>query len=158
MGREVIASGSSFTEETYIPGSRRKKWGIITKTPIINSAGNVSGIVGTIIDITERRKEELRLILLEDALENIKHGIVIVDTSKKNDYRIKYVNKTLTHWSGHTKKHIYRKQMVAKELLESFHIFDGINNHNAKNKYPANSKYKFLKKKRRGNNCNRNCI
>jgi PAS domain S-box-containing protein len=50
--------------EGYIPGTRKKKWGIISKHPIYDSEGGIAGVVGTFVDITDRKlSEETRKIL-----------------------------------------------------------------------------------------------
>ena len=42
----------------YIPGTRKKGWGLISKIPILDLKGNIAGIVGTIVNITERKIAE----------------------------------------------------------------------------------------------------
>ena len=45
--RLVISSGKEILDrEDYIPGSRRKKWGIISKTLILDAQGNIEGLIG----------------------------------------------------------------------------------------------------------------
>ena len=45
-------------EERYIPGSRRKKWGLISKYPILDNNNKIAGLIGVIHDITEKKTEE----------------------------------------------------------------------------------------------------
>lgn len=67
--RKVILSGKSILDkEDYIPGSRRKKWGIISKTPILDAHGNIEGLIGMFVDITERRKGEVFRKIIEQCL------------------------------------------------------------------------------------------
>ena len=58
--QKVVMTGESVLNvEKYIPGSKKKKWGIVSKVPIFDSKGGIAGLVGTFIDITERKTLEL---------------------------------------------------------------------------------------------------
>ena len=77
--------GGIINEETYIPGTRKKRWGQITKAPILNSDNRIEGIVCTIKDITEQKelndlhkmighmisKSEICLSIMEIKTQNI---------------------------------------------------------------------------------------
>ena len=53
---EVINTGKPIVNrEDYIPGSRRRKWGLISKYPILDNDRKISGVIGIIHDITEKR-------------------------------------------------------------------------------------------------------
>ncbi len=54
---QVIQSDQPIiNREDFIPGSRKKKWGLISKTPIHDSGGKIAGIAGIYVDISERKK------------------------------------------------------------------------------------------------------
>ena len=56
--KEVLYSKKPvITQEGYIPGTRKKKLGLISKIPIIDSQNNAVGIVGTFLDVTERKNK-----------------------------------------------------------------------------------------------------
>ena len=56
--REVMASGATHTiEERYIVNGK-ESWVSTLKTPILDEAGNVSGILGIFHDITSRKRKE----------------------------------------------------------------------------------------------------
>lgn len=58
--KQVFTSGKSvLSEEGFIPGSRKQKWGLISKIPIHDSEGNIEGILGYFIDITSYKEKEL---------------------------------------------------------------------------------------------------
>jgi len=58
--KQVLISGKSIlSEEGFIPGSRKQKWGLISKVPIYDSEGNIEGIMGYFIDITSFKEKEL---------------------------------------------------------------------------------------------------
>lgn len=67
--KQVITSGKGlYDKEGNIPGSRRKKWGIISKIPILDQDGKLEGLIGIFIDITERRKSEIFREIIEKCL------------------------------------------------------------------------------------------
>ena len=55
----ILLTGKSIIkQENYIPGSRKKKWGLINKTPIFDITGKITGIMSSFIDITDRKLAE----------------------------------------------------------------------------------------------------
>ena len=61
----VLLTGESIELEKNIPGTRKKKWGIVNKSLIMDNDGKIVGLVGTFLDITEKRKEEKMRIQME---------------------------------------------------------------------------------------------
>jgi len=67
---EVIQSGRrKYMEELQMDGMGRKYWVETTKTPILNTQGEVVGTVGIAREITERKKAELEREILITELE-----------------------------------------------------------------------------------------
>ncbi|HJO95241.1 MAG TPA: PAS domain-containing protein [Victivallales bacterium] len=55
----VITSGQPvLNREGVIPGSRRRKWGIISKHPIYDNENKIAGLVASFVDITEKKRKE----------------------------------------------------------------------------------------------------
>jgi transcriptional regulator with XRE-family HTH domain len=54
LDQRVLLQGNTFNSEMYIPGSRRKKWGIVTKKPFYDLEDKLAGVLSTFIDITDR--------------------------------------------------------------------------------------------------------
>ena len=53
---KVLVTGKSIENlEQHIPGSRKKKWGIISKHPINDSNHKTLGVIGIFVDITQRK-------------------------------------------------------------------------------------------------------
>jgi PAS domain S-box-containing protein len=53
----VISTGQPIANiDGYIPGSRKKKFGLFSKFPIFDSEKKIAGIIGVINDITDRKK------------------------------------------------------------------------------------------------------
>lgn len=65
---EIIKSGQKTSHERHILGSRKKRWGIVSKYPIMDGDGRCMGVIGIINDITSRKKAEERRKLLEYAM------------------------------------------------------------------------------------------
>ncbi|MCP4177496.1 MAG: PAS domain-containing protein [bacterium] len=83
--QKVIDTGVAIENyEGYIPGTRKQKWGLISKTPIFDSNSKIAGIVGSFIDITERKKAETKKELLDVCVEFMSDGFGIfeLDTGK----------------------------------------------------------------------------
>ena len=73
---EVLRSGKPIVDkERYISGTRKQKWGIFSKTPIIDDNNNIIGLLGVIFDITARKKQEKHTKVLEYAISKSKETI-----------------------------------------------------------------------------------
>jgi len=73
---EVLNTGIPISDiESYIPGSKKKRWGVISKSPILDSLGNIVGIVGMFIDITRQKNTENELIIYKKALDSASDAI-----------------------------------------------------------------------------------
>jgi PAS domain-containing protein len=70
---DVLKTGKSIIKrEGFIPGSRKKKWGFISKFPLLDSFGKIAGVVGTFIDITAQKKldQKTRQTEIREMLES----------------------------------------------------------------------------------------
>lgn len=74
MDKNVINSGKSILNiEGHIPGSRNRKWCLISKIPIIDDKGSAEGLISYFIDITAKKKAEEELIKYRNNLEELVH-------------------------------------------------------------------------------------
>ena len=97
---DIIISGKPIiNEEGFIPGTRKKRWGIISKVPIYDSNENIAGIVGTFTDITDRKHRDGILDLLESHMKTLGEGVVI-----RNNKEFIYVNKAIEQIFGYNIK------------------------------------------------------
>ena len=97
--KTVLQTGIALKNiEQYIPGSKKKKWSITSKLPIKDNDNKTIGILGIILDITEKRKSEKLRELLEIHIDAINSSIAI---SKSNFKKYLYLNK------GHEKIYGY---------------------------------------------------
>ena len=74
-------------KQMHIPGTRKNKWGLITKVPIINNEDKVEGMLCTIKDITAEKKANELNEELQSAISNIQD---VVWTGINIDYKLKY--------------------------------------------------------------------
>ena len=89
--RKVLETGIPILrKEALIPGTRKKRWGLISKLPALDKDNRIVGIVGTFVDITERKKSEETRELLEKILDTVPIVINIFDTKAK---KVIYGNK-----------------------------------------------------------------
>jgi len=67
---KVLNTGESKMQyEDYIPGTRKKKWGLISKHPIFETTGKTIGLIGIFIDISKQFKIKNELLENKQALE-----------------------------------------------------------------------------------------
>ena len=101
----VIKTGKPIKNSiTFLPGSRKKKWALISKYPILDTQGRVTGLIGTFVDITEeKRGEELREIM-EINIRSMSEGFTIYDFNNK---KYLYMNDALENIFGYDLQHFY---------------------------------------------------
>ena len=96
-----------------IPGSRKKKWGLISKHPIYDHKGKVSGLVSTYDDITEMRELQRFHALMETGIKHSNDIFSIRESGEKNQI---YVSESVSKNFG------YSRQDFAGEDGYSFFI------------------------------------
>jgi len=106
---EVLISGEPIVKyEDFIPGSRKKKWGLISKLPILDSTGKIAGIVCTIFDITIRKKDEEIRKLLENTLNNFLDVVWLREPPPSN--KLIYVSESVEAISGYSANEFLEKK------------------------------------------------
>jgi PAS domain S-box-containing protein len=112
---EVIRTGKALKDfENYIPGTRKQKWGLISKIPIRESNGNIVGIISSFIDITKRKKNEEIQSLLKQAFDSGPDCIFIMD---KNMQKYIYISKTVETHYGYSKDRFKEKDFWLTKCL-----------------------------------------
>jgi PAS domain S-box-containing protein len=98
--RQVIESGCSkfLIEESQTTPEGKTITLLSSKVPLRNSEGEISGVLGTYMDITERKKAEAHLLLQVRALEAAANAIVITDTKGV----IEWANPAFTAFTGYS--------------------------------------------------------
>ena len=108
----VISSGKAlFDIEDYILGTRKKKWGIISKKPILDRTGKITGVAGIIVDITERKRNEQQRIALHEAVNHLEECVWVakIQDFTENKYKVVYINDAIEKMSGVKKKEFIKK-------------------------------------------------
>ena len=99
----VLLSGKPIVDrEGFIFGTRKKKWGLTSKIPIIDQKKNIVGVAGIIIDITERKKSEEQRLALNNAVNHLNECIWVAEITnlEKNRYKVVYINDAIEKMSG----------------------------------------------------------
>jgi PAS domain S-box-containing protein len=92
LDRGVLQTGEPIiSQECFIPNSKKKRIGLITKQAIYDQNSNILGVVCIIVDITSRREEEERRIMLENIIDDINTGICFYNPQKN---KVVYKNKS----------------------------------------------------------------
>lgn len=102
--RQVLASGLSQTyEDTETTGGVSRTY-LSTKDVCRDADGAVTGLIGIARDITQRKKIEVRLRLLEAAVENATDAIIITEARPvgRPDPCMVYVNPAYTRNTGYS--------------------------------------------------------
>ncbi len=140
----VIATGKSIENiEAQIPGTRKQRWGLITKTPILDNTEKIIGLIGVFVDITKRKEEEDTRVLLEHVLEQIRCGIWICEIKdwNKGEYKFRYINNALKDWMGCEKKKLYEDSTLWLKNIKSEFLSDIRPNLLQNMQYPAKYEY-----------------
>lgn len=96
--------------------SRQKKDGTpidisFSAAPLKDSEGNINGLVAVVADITEQKRQEEQLRLLQSVVINTNDAILITEASPIDEPgpRILYANKAFTNMTGYTLEEVLGK-------------------------------------------------
>ena len=104
---KVINTGTPIIDqEDYIPGSRKKKIGLISKIPVYNNKNEIFAIIGFFIDITERIKNEKIRYLLDISLKNSSDVVCLKETHPKEKFV--YVSGSVENLFGYSPECFYK--------------------------------------------------
>jgi PAS domain S-box-containing protein len=103
----VIKSGQAILNkiEFLKCSNGEEKYFSISKVPLSNESGEITGLVGIGHDITKRRKTEQKIIQLSKGIEQSPASVIITDTQGN----IEYANSKLTEITGYTFEEIEGK-------------------------------------------------
>lgn len=140
---QVLNTGTSILKkERALPGSKKKKWGMISKIPIKDKEETI-GLIGIFSDITELRASENQRLLLEEVFDNFEDGVIIEEilSREKVKMRILYVNKVLAKWCGLSPHEFYNNPEFYKKILSKEDIEKFRKNYMIEKKYPIVYEY-----------------
>jgi PAS domain-containing protein len=100
-----------FDVEGFIPGTRKKKWGLISKIPILDQKGEVTGIAGIMIDISDRKRNEQKRFALNEAVNHLDECVWVAKilNLEKNKYKVVYINDAIEKMTGVKKENFLRE-------------------------------------------------
>jgi PAS domain S-box-containing protein len=101
---QVLLTGKMRVREGHTPGTRNKKWSLITKKTILDSYGKLAGLIGCYVDITDRKNSEKIRELLEINVKYMNCGLAIVDC---NSTHFLYINKAYEKLYGFKAEQFY---------------------------------------------------
>jgi transcriptional regulator with XRE-family HTH domain len=103
----VIRSGKSLKNvEGYIPGSKKKKKGLISKVPIFDSKNKIVGIIVNFIDVTERINASQQRKIIEKVLKE-SHDIIWIREFPPSN-KLLYLSDSVEDVYGYDKKHFIK--------------------------------------------------
>ena len=142
----VLITGAPIeNREGYIPGTRKKRWGLMSKYPILDDNKKIAGIVGTFIDITERTLNERKRVLLEEVISSLPLGISISGGWDNLSRRNYYINNTYAEIRGLDKSTVTnepdcRIKIVHPDDVEKLKRFRDLE------QYPKSIDFRIIKK------------
>ena len=101
---EVLAYGKALIdiEGLLVSKNGNKRDILVSKIPLKDEEGNVYGLVGICKDVTEAKKAEERMQLLEKVFTETSQSVVIADATEGKDTPIVYANASFTRITGYT--------------------------------------------------------
>ncbi len=124
MDNDVVKYGKKYIDvEDYIPGTRKSKTGLISKYPIYDDTNKVCGLIGVFVDITERKKSEEYLRVLDYALNQINDCVWIAkaDGIKGKAPQLKYINNAVENLTEIRKDEIISSPDKIENILSSYY-------------------------------------
>ena len=102
LDKKVLYTGKPIIKlKGFIPGSRKKKRGMISKLPIFDTDGKIAGVVNFYVDMTEEFKAEENRKLLEAVLTDSSDVVWVVSFSPKK--KIVFVSDSVEKLYGYSK-------------------------------------------------------
>jgi PAS domain S-box-containing protein len=107
---KVIATGKPLENITsFIPGSKKRKYALMSKFPIFDSAGKVAGVIGTYNDITEMRKASRTREILEIYIGAMTDCLSVFFSE---NYKYIYVNNAYAEVFGYPIEEFYKGGLI----------------------------------------------
>jgi PAS domain S-box-containing protein len=118
--KEILKGNNSIVyKEGFILGSRKKKWALIKKQPVMNSETKIVGVIGIYIDISDKKTVEEKRDILVKLLD--KHPFIIgVLNLDKQDGEILYINDAVENKTGYSKEEF---QKLGNRRMNEMYVY-----------------------------------
>jgi PAS domain-containing protein len=143
---QILYSGKSIIhEKKIIIGSRNKRIGLVTKTPVLDNKGRLIGLVGNFTDITDIEEANRQNLLLRNCIETTPFVVWFGSTAGNNlkDLKVQYIN-------GHVEKifGIKKAEYINSPIYIKKHVFSAYKEEYKKlftinSKFPKILEYKY---------------
>lgn len=147
---EILHSGKPLiSKEGFIPGSRKKKWCLYSKTPILDSSGKISCIIGLFYDITEMKIAEENRRTLEFAMNKVEDYWIWVSKfvdKKQQKLRRLFINDAVTKFTGVMKEEFIKNPAIWTDFIHPDDI-KYVNKARQTKVFPRHMKYRFINTK-----------
>lgn len=111
--KEIFKTGIAIInkENYFIDNRGEKHWMLNSKVPFRNNKNEIIGLVGISREITERKKEETRLKLLESVILNTNDAVVITEIMSNGPLKnsIIFVNQSYCNMTGYSLEEVLGK-------------------------------------------------
>ncbi|WP_229219875.1 EAL domain-containing protein [Rugamonas fusca] len=108
----IVSTGQPLlNREEYMDQPDGRHWYLINKAPLHDRAGAIIGVLGTIEDISERKRAELVMQLQARALDASVNAIAIVASTPEGD-QIEYVNPAFVQLTGYGEQEVRRRSLL----------------------------------------------
>ncbi len=139
----LITGKPVINREGYIPGTRKKKIGLISKFPIMDENSKIMGVVATIVDITERKNSENRRMILEKIVHKIDEAIWFWEFNSTNRDNF-FINAAVEKITGIKAEEFYKDPYVPLKYCHPDFKNDLKDFYNKKER-PAQIEYKLIR-------------
>lgn len=131
-------------QQIYIPGTFKRKIGLLTIIPILSDNKSLERIVCSIEDVTDYHAEEDRRKDLEKVINKIHHMIWIGETvnNNENSFRYTFISDTILEIYGITKHEAFKDNQAWLKIVHNSDI-EIVNNWKETKDFPKKIKYKI---------------
>ena len=142
----LISKNKKVVYENYIPNTRKKKWAIIVKNPILNENGDVFGLSAIYTDITERKITEQRIDILDSAISQSNVALTICNINSKNTNHYPYLSKSIEKIYGYARDNFTKEKMFFWKHCIHPDDYDRVMKMYEENTFPETYEYRIITK------------
>ena len=142
---KVVSTGKPLINiNSFMPGSKKKKYALVSKFPIFDSEGKIAGVIGTYNDITEMRKASRTREILEIYIGAMTDCLSVFFSE---NYKYIYVNNAYADVFGYPIEKFYEGGLMDFFAKTCVHPDDKDNESKylREKKWPKSRKFRIIK-------------